>query len=91
MKEFKNFSIRYTRPFFTHFKKHFCPSCGEILHIVRESKIAGPQSKEFREFDFYTTECIKVNWTEFRCFKCKKNYSINEIRNFERTQKKKKH
>lgn len=88
MEKFKNVKRIYTRPFFVHFKKHFCPSCGERLYAIRESRIATPYSDDYRNFDFYTNENLKVIWTELRCSKCKRNYQINDIRNYERTLKK---
>ena len=85
----------WSRPLFTKWGKHYCPVCGEELKKIKGSKIVNPQSEEAKNFDFssyggdgYMNGNVKFIWTEFFCSKCRKNYSINEIYQAEKSAKK---
>ncbi|MBQ2770607.1 MAG: hypothetical protein IJF41_05170 [Clostridia bacterium] len=80
-----------TRPFFVNFKKHYCPVCNEKLKKVKISRIVNSRSEEAKDFDFsssgdgYMTGNVKFVWTEFACSDCTRNFSVNEIYDYEKT------
>ena len=84
-------SRKWRRPFWTYFKKHYCPNCGQILTTTKVSKIVNSKSEEAKNYDFssgdtYMMGNIKFTWTEFNCVSCEKNYSLDQIINFEKNQ-----
>ena len=80
-----------TRPFFVNIKKHHCPVCNGELKKIKVSQIVNSQSEEAKDFDFsssgdgYTIGNVKFIWTEFACAGCNRNYSVNEIYDYEKT------
>ncbi|MBQ8419667.1 MAG: hypothetical protein IJY37_04870 [Clostridia bacterium] len=75
----------WSNPVFVYVKKHFCPKCGKKLSVVKCEKIVDSASKEAKNYDFscgngFFVGNIKFIQTEFRCRKCKKNYSIEEVK-----------
>lgn len=50
-----NDAIKYiydVSPFYVHWKKHFCPKCGEKLELRYISKIVNSDSPEAKDYDF---------------------------------------
>ena len=86
-----NVKRSWKRPFFVNFKKHHCPVCNGELKKIQVSKIVNSQSEEAKDFDFsssgegYMIGNVKFIWTEFTCGSCNRNYSVNEIYNYEKT------
>lgn len=83
----------FQNPIFVNCKKHYCPHCNELLSKVKVSKIVNSRSPEAKDFDFHSGDTymignVKFIWTEFQCPSCKANFSINEMRNIEKEQKK---
>lgn len=77
----------WANPIFVYLKKHFCPICNGQLERVKVSKVVNSKSDEAKEFDFsspggdgYMIGNVKFIWTEFRCQKCERNYSIKETK-----------
>ena len=82
----------WSRPFWVRFKKHYCPSCMNLLTTTKVSKIVNSNSKEAKDYDFssgdtYMIGNIKYIWTEFLCTACGKTYSLQEIRENEKKAK----
>ena len=81
----------WSRPLFVKWGKHFCPVCGEDLQKIKISKIVNSQSEEAKDYDFssagngYMIGNVKFIWTEFACAHCNRNYSVNEIYDYEKT------
>ncbi len=81
----------WTRPFFVYLKKHNCPVCSRELQKVKVSRIVNSQSEEAKDYDFssagngYMIGNVKFIWTEFACAHCNRNYSVNEIYDYEKT------
>ena len=81
-------------PFFVHFKEHFCPICNEKIQVKRTKKIVNSKSEEAKNFDFsfsgdggFMSGDVEFIFEVFYCSSCKKEFSIKEIRNFERKRK----
>ncbi|MDR1689802.1 MAG: hypothetical protein LBS21_14535 [Clostridiales bacterium] len=84
----------FSNPFFVKFKKHYCPECGNILRVKRESQIVNSRSEEAKNFDFYNGENfliggVKFIWNVFYCDVCNKTFSIKDIRQYEKNLKQK--
>lgn len=80
-------------PLYMLFKKHFCPFCGNKLELSYVSKIVNSKSPEAADYDFSVGDSFLVGDVEFRtrcfwCANCNLNFSINEIKNAEKLQKK---
>lgn len=74
---------------YTKFKKHNCFFCGELLDLVKVSKVVNSESPEAKDFDFsfsagFMVGDVKFVWDEFECPKCKHHYTIRELKEFER-------
>ena len=82
----------WTRPFWVRCKKHYCPSCMNLLTTTKVSKVVNSNSEEAKDYDFscvdtYMTGNIKFIRTEFLCAACGKTYSQQEIRENEKKAK----
>ena len=82
----------WSRPFWVRFKKHYCPTCMNLLTTTKVSKIVNSNSEEAKDYDFssgdtYMIGNIKFIWTEFLCAACGKPYSLQEIRENEKKTK----
>ena len=82
----------WSKPFWVRFKKHYCPSCMNLLTTTKVSKIINSNSEEAKDYDFssgdtYMIGNIKFIWTEFLCTACGKTYSLQEIRENEKKTK----
>ena len=82
----------WSRPFWVRFKKHYCPTCMNLLTTTKVSKIVNSNSEEAKDYDFssgdtYMIGNIKFIWTEFLCDACGKTYSLQEIRENEKKTK----
>ena len=82
----------WSRPFWVRFKKHYCPTCMNLLTTTKVSKIVNSNSEEAKDYDFssgdtYMIGNIKFIWTEFLCATCGKTYSLQEIRENEKKTK----
>lgn len=81
-------AIKYiydVNPFYVHWKKHFCPQCGERLELQYVSEIVNSNSPKAKDYDFSIGDTFLVGDVEFRtrCFHCKKcgaNLSLQEVR-----------
>lgn len=76
-------------PFFTKFRKHYCPDCATRLQTVKLSKIVRAGSAEAREFDLHITGGphlignVKVIWWEFECPNCNRRITIDKMKRME--------
>ena len=82
----------WSRPFWVRFKKHYCPTCMNLLTTTKVSKIVNSNSEEAKDYDFssgdtYMIGNIKFIWTAFLCAACDKTYSLQEIRENEKKAK----
>ena len=82
----------WSKPFWVRFKKHYCPTCMNLLTTTKVSKIVNSNSEEAKDYDFssgdtYMIGNIKFIWTEFLCAACGKTYSLEEIRKNEKKTK----
>ena len=82
----------WSKPFWVRFKKHYCPTCMNLLTTTKVSKIVNSNSEEAKDYDFssgdtYMIGNIKFIWTEFLCTACGKTYSLQEIRENEKKTK----
>ena len=82
----------WSKPFWVRFKKHYCPTCMNLLTTTKVSKIVNSNSEEAKDYDFssgdtYMIGSIKFIWTEFLCAACGKTYSLQEIRENEKKTK----
>lgn len=74
-------------------KTHYCPRCNEKLEKTNTETIVNSASEEAKNYDFsnvdtYLVGNIKFIRTAFRCNKCDIIYSINELKNAEKSNKK---
>lgn len=79
----------FKNPFYVNFKKHYCIDCGELMGKIKVSKIVNSNSPEAKDFDFHTVDNymigdVKFIWTEFQCPKCKKQFTIDEMKRIEK-------
>lgn len=72
-------------------KKHYCPHCNERLKKTKTETVVNSKSEEAKNYDFsqpggdgYMIGNIKFVRTAFRCNKCNKIYSIEELLEIER-------
>jgi len=75
-------------PFYVN-KKHFCPACRERLHKIEVSRIVNSNSPEAKDFNFYSGEsfmigAVKFIWTEFKCFNCGEQITIEEMKRMDK-------
>ena len=84
-------AIKYIYPasfFYVRLKKHACPNCGEKLKIGYTSEIVNSESLRAENYDFSNGETFFAGDVEFRtrcfhCVHCKKNISIQEMKQHE--------
>lgn len=79
----------YKSPFYVHWKKHFCPACNERLRIIKVSRIINSKSEEAKDYNFHTLDNymignVKFVWKEFQCPKCKRQFTIDEMKQIEK-------
>jgi uncharacterized protein with PIN domain len=73
-------------PIWLNMKKHYCPECRGELHKVEVSKVVNSKSEEAQYFDFsapgggWFHGDVKFIWTELRCSRCGKQYTVKEIK-----------
>lgn len=84
----------FANPFYTHFKKHYCPTCSREMIVVKVEKVVNSKSQEAENFDFsFHTQRdklignIRFIWDEFKCPCCGLQISIKAMRNKERNEK----
>lgn len=75
--------------FYLCMKKHFCPQCKSRLKRNYFSEIVNSKSPEAKAYDFSVGETFYKGNVEFRticflCDNCKRNYSIHELKDYER-------
>ncbi len=76
-------------PFYVHWKKHFCPKCGNRLELRYTKKIVNSKSPEAKDYDFSVGDTFFVGDVEFRtrhfyCANCRLDFSFNEIKKHEK-------
>lgn len=86
----KGYSFKCEKPFFVYCKKHYCPSCGDLLAREKVSEIIHSDSEEAKNYDFEVADItvkgnMKFTHIEFHCPNCQKNYSIQAIQREEST------
>ena len=62
-------AIKYiyeANPFYVHWKKHFCPKCGNKVELRYVSKIVNSKSPEAKDYDFSVGDTFFVGDVEFR-------------------------
>ncbi len=70
-------------------KKHYCPKCGSRLKKVLVSKVVKSDSLEAKNYDFSNYDFgrmkgdVKFYWHDFLCPDCKKQITVNEMKNHE--------
>ena len=80
-------------PFYTYFKKHFCPRCNARLQLGYSSKIVNSNSPEAPNYDFSNGDTHYVGTVEFRtrcfhCPKCQMDISFRTMKEYENEIKK---
>jgi DNA-directed RNA polymerase subunit RPC12/RpoP len=88
----KNKIIIWDRPIFVFKKIHKCPNCSNKIIPKVISEIINSKSKEAKNYDFSVGDSSLCGDVEFKyyvffCEYCKKEYKINEIKNYERENK----
>lgn len=81
-------AIKYiydANPFYVHWKRHFCPQCGNKLELRYASKIVNSISPEAKDYDFSMGDTFFVGDVEFRtryfrCTNCQLNISFQEMK-----------
>ena len=79
----------FKNPFYVNCKKHYCIDCGEQMTKIKVSKIVNSNSPEAKNFDFHTVDNymigdVKFIWIEFQCPKCKRQFTIEEMKRIEK-------
>lgn len=74
-------------------KTHYCPCCNERLEKTKTETIVNSASAEAKNYDFSSGDSfmvgnIKFTRTAFRCNKCDKTYSVDELKKAEKASKK---
>lgn len=85
----------YKYPIFVYLKKHNCPRCNAILERDVVSKTVNSNSLEARHFDFNAADVhlygdVKFIWDVFRCPKCGKHISVEDMVRIEKEKRKQK-
>ena len=83
MKE-HNVKREWSSPIFC-LKTHYCPCCNEKLEKTKTETIVNSASEEAENYDFsigdtFVVGNMKFIRTAFRCNKCGKTYSIDELK-----------
>jgi hypothetical protein len=84
-----NKSINLDNPIYLFLKKHKCPNCGNKIVPKKIKKVVNSKSKEVKYFNFscgdnYLIGDVNFTFFVFNCEMCKKDYEIDEIREFEK-------
>ena len=79
---------------YTIFKKHYCPVCGTKLTRIKTSKIVNSKSPEAKNYNFVLGDSYMVGdvmfiWKDFYCTICDRKITVNEMKEIERAEKKK--
>ncbi len=79
------YSFRCEHLFYTLFKKHCCPNCGNKLLRKKVSEIVNSKSPEAEKYDFEVADItvkgdMKFTHIEFYCGQCNKYYTIKEAK-----------
>lgn len=90
-------AIKYiyaANPFYVHWKKHVCPKCGSKAELRYVSKIVNSKSPEAKDYDFSAGDTYFVGDVEYRtryfyCPKCQIDISFQEMKKFEKDNRKK--
>ncbi len=82
----------FESPFFTHCKKHRCPSCDATLTVQTVKRVVNSKSEEAKNFDFSIGDTFLIGDAEFAykvfvCPDCAREYSVKEIKKYERSKK----
>ena len=85
-------AIKYiydANPFYVHWKKHFCPNCGNRLELRYIRKTVNTKSPEAEKFDFSVGDTFFSENVEFRigylhCNNCQLDISFENIRKCEK-------
>ena len=88
-------AIKYTytgNPFYIHFKKHFCPKCGNKLELRYVGKTVNSKSPEAKNYDFSVGDTFLSGDVEFRtkylhCPNCQLDISFGEMKKHEKSTK----
>ena len=72
--------------FYTFFKKHYCPNCGNKLSKKKASAVINSESPEAKNYDFEVADItvkggMKFTYIEFFCNQCHKYYTVKEAKN----------
>ena len=80
------YSFKCEHLFYTFFKKHYCPNCGNKLLRKKVSVVINSESSEAKDYDFEVADTIvkgdmKFSHIELYCNQCNKCYAIKEVKN----------
>lgn len=89
-------AIKYVydvNPFYVHWKRHFCPKCGNKLELRYASRIINSKSPEATDYDFSVGDTFFVGDVEFRigyfhCLNCQLDISFKEMKKYEEHKRK---
>jgi len=84
-----NYKWTFKRIIFSYFKKHLCPNCKERLKVIWINRVINKKSPDARNHDFssfnsYFFGDVKFFWNEFKCKKCGKIISAEDLYNIEK-------
>lgn len=93
-KKILNKKYTFDSPFFVHLRKHYCPNCQSLLLVKRIRTVVNSKSEEAKNFDFSSATGdfdlkgnVEFIYEVFFCSSCKKDFSIKEIKKYERGKK----
>ena len=87
--KYNNICRVFQAPYYVNFKKHYCPKCKELLGKVTESRVLHEGSDMLMELKEYMPSrnrpigTVKYIWTEFRCPKCGRQFTVNTMKRVE--------
>lgn len=82
--KYHNIQRIWNNPIYARCKKHFCPSCGEQMHIAKRDTILTPEQAASRNLRPDAVGKTKYVWDVLECPGCGRSVTIPEMKKLEK-------